>query len=287
MTLQVFGCPECSEPFQVDDGMAGQAVGCPACGAAVSIPSAAELLAAAQPEPPAPEPEPTAVECPHCNGSFGVSAEMFGQRVACPHCEVAVEIQAPADLPSLIPAIEKNVSEVDVADVEIDADVEEKDIAETAVGEGEISNFDPAVGSAHRARKKRQPAANVTPVPEDHSVDPEDVKAQEDVTPEPEPTLPQPVSFQPQPIDHWLPPRFAIPDPVRFPTRRGGEVLLPDGSGGLHQANSRLVTIMHNGQEYQLIAMTPAQRQRRKLIHNIIALVIGGALLVMALQIFG
>ena len=278
MALQVFGCPECSEPFQVDETMAGQAVGCPACGAAVSIPSVEELASSDQPVEmePAAAPEPTPVQCPHCQGSFGVSVGMFGQQVACPHCDATVEIRDAAQEVEPPETISDPVEASATPPIDLATPAKPKSKSKPKPNRkrklDSEQGREPWQQTSRVASKSPDEPGETPPAPASPAEPPAE-------------SPPEPETFQPQPIAQWMPPPFAVPDPLRFPSRAGGEVILPDGSGGLQQASSRIVTITHNGQEYQLIAMTPAQRQRRKLIHNVVALAIGAALLLMALQL--
>lgn len=80
------------------------------------------------------------------------------------------------------------------------------------------------------------------------------------------------------PIDHLLPLRFDVLDPTRMRFDKGKDqfkVLLPDGEGGTKQFDQRLLRVKHEGEHVALVAMTEQERQRRRLIQNVIAIVIG------------
>ena len=86
--------------------------------------------------------------------------------------------------------------------------------------------------------------------------------------------------FEQQNVDHLLPPRLATLDPP-FLYRRGNssdQVLLPQADGGVQAVSNRIVTIVHNGQEYQLIS---SPRYRRNLDIAVNAMLILIALLLM------
>ena len=151
---------------------------------------------------------------------------------------------------------------------------------------------------ADPSTKKRGFWKKDKPVPAEDSEQPNKEADQAEATPHSEADPPDDQAeepevdvFVPEDVDHLLPPTFTVPDPARMNrlSRTSGNesVLLPDGSGGLQAVDDRMVTIFHQGQEYQLVAMTPAQRRRRRLIHNLVAIVIGGLLLVWALRTLG
>jgi len=90
---------------------------------------------------------------------------------------------------------------------------------------------------------------------------------------------------RPEPIDHLLPPRFDVLDPSRMRAKAEKnqfKVLLPDGKGGMAQVDQRVVRVEHEGERVSLVVMTPEQRSRRRLIQNIIAIIIGIALMALA-----
>ncbi len=109
-----------------------------------------------------------------------------------------------------------------------------------------------------------------------------DALGETEQTPPREPTVqeqenvePDLVVFQPQNVDHLLPPRFATLDPA-FIYRRGAstdQVLLPDADGGVQAVSNRIVTIVHNGQEYQLIS-SPRYRRNLDIAVNAILILI-------------
>jgi DNA-directed RNA polymerase subunit RPC12/RpoP len=89
---------------------------------------------------------------------------------------------------------------------------------------------------------------------------------------------------QPDPIDHLLPPRFDVADPTRIRVHNAPnfKILLPDGAGGLKQIDQRIVRVEHDGQKVSLVALTPQQRMRRRIITNAIAILVGIAILAIA-----
>lgn len=69
---------------------------------------------------------------------------------------------------------------------------------------------------------------------------------------------------------------------------RGNEdfkVFLPDGKGGTAQLDNRILRVKHGAKEVSLVSMTDKQRARQRLIQNIIAIVIGIAVIALAFTI--
>ena len=245
MSLQVFGCPDCAQPFQVDSNQAGQKVRCPGCNAVVRIPDA--LGDSPQPpEPPPTQEVPEAFACPACESAFGVLASMYGTSIACPHCGQAVSIErtppakpeagptpsSPADPAHFLPKID--------------------------VGKTSTTKQPSGVEAAEDAVEQPIADSNLAPV-EEESV----------------------AVFERQNVDHLLPPRFATLDPAFF-YRRGNstdQVLLPQAGGGVQAVSNRIVTVVHNGQEYQLIS-SPRYRRNLNIIVNSFLVLIAAALMV-------
>ncbi len=93
---------------------------------------------------------------------------------------------------------------------------------------------------------------------------------------------------QPGSIDHWLPPRFDVLDPSRMRLKTGKgqfQVILPDGNGGMKQIDQRLVRVEHEGTQVALVAMTEKEKKRRRLIQNIVAIVIGIIIMAIAFSL--
>lgn len=264
---QVFGCPSCESPFQVPDDAAGQTFQCPTCQTTIEVP-ATEVSAAPVPETPSSQPE--IFQCPHCSGQFGIDASMYGENLSCPHCENVVAIGEVPEERVAAPPIVTGSGGSELA--------EDTGAAEPGETEATSSPEEAAIhhdGSGNTA----QVEAFAPSVIENQSEESETVAEAE---PEPEPV------FEPQPVDHLLPPRFAIPDPVRFPARRGSsEVILPDGAGGYQAVDANIVTITHNGEVYHLKRLAPEQLRRRKLIHNCIAIGVAVLLIFLTLRTLG
>ena len=235
---QVFGCPNCQNPFQVPDDAAGDRFQCPTCDTTVEVPAA---------DVPAEAPEEADIfSCPLCGGEFGVDDSMHGQRVACPHCEQLVSI---------------GVVEESVAAPRIDTDEDVK-----------LPDEVPSIEDDKRKLGAASPATAVA----------DQAKSEKPIAPPPEPV------FEPLPVDHLLPPRCDVPDPVRFPTRPGSdEVILPDGDGGYQSVEANVVTITHKGQVYHLKRLAPEERRRRKIIHNTIMIAVAIGLIYLTLRVLG
>lgn len=278
---QVFGCPECQQDFQVPDDAAGMTFQCPACETNVQIPSDQDALTQNSEGVPA-----QIFACPHCEGQFGVTDEMFGTELECPHCQELVSVEVPSD------------SQLSPPNFKTDSDsAENAEFDSKSVSQGKKG----ASKSKKRSAKWRlddsghQPSGADTERENPNSVQLGDLReAQSIAKPESKSAKvetnvpPEPSVFQPKPINHLLPPRFDVPDPVRFPSSlKSGMVLLPDGSGGFQEADSLTVTLSHEGKIYRLKKMTPEQRRRRKVIHSTLAIAVALLLIYLTLQTLG
>lgn len=229
---QVFGCPNCENPFQVPENAAGQTFACPSCNTTIEIP--ATLKSTARPKQPRYDKDVEVFECPFCSGQFGVDPAVSAESLTCPHCDEKVAIDETA---------EPSESDPDIKLQELSKQLHDSKIQKTV-----------------KKRLSKEPGGT-TVVSEE---------------------------FQPKPVDHLLPPRFDVPDPVRFPTRIGSDnVILPDGDGGYRSVEANIVTMVHDGQVYRLKKMTPVQRQRRKLIHSVVTILFAIVLIYLTLHTIG
>lgn len=249
MSLQVFGCPDCAQPFQVDSSQAGQQVRCPGCSAVVQIPEA--LGDSPQPpEPPATQEVPAAFACPACESAFGVLASMYGTSIACPHCGQAVAIESAPPSPAPVIDVNKSRSPNDAHGLVAPPQKKKKRPTQSE----DSSDTAPQTPVA-----ADQPAVELNLVP----VEEEAVAV-----------------FERQNVDHLLPPRFATLDPAFF-YRRGNstdQVLLPQADGGVQTVSNRIVTVVHNGQEYQLIS-SPRYRRNLDIVVNTVLILIAAVLM--------
>lgn len=279
MSLQVFGCPDCAQPFQVDSSQAGQQVRCPGCSAVVQIPEVlgdspeTGLIDPSQPaEPPATEEVPEAFACPACELAFGVLSSMYGTSMACPHCGQPVSIErAP---PSPAPAIdERNTPTPDDKARGPEAPPQNKKQRPPKPEAKFDTILKPPVAADARLMATDKPplsseAAALTT--EEPTTEPDEASVEE-----------EPVAvFEKQNVDHLLPPRFATLDPAFF-YRRGNStdrVLLPQADGGVQAVSNRIVTVVHNGQEYQLIS-SPRYRRNMDIVVNTVLILIAAVLM--------
>ncbi len=91
-------------------------------------------------------------------------------------------------------------------------------------------------------------------------------------------------------ISHLLPPRFDVLDPSRLKMSREEsefKVLLPDGDGGTTQVDNRVVRVSHAGEQVSLVASSDKEKSRRRLIQNVIAILIGVLVLAGAFWLLG
>lgn len=86
-----------------------------------------------------------------------------------------------------------------------------------------------------------------------------------------------------------LPPKFYSSDPTIIRQRKGsrGEqpfVLLPDATGGFQRVNNTVIRIQHDGETIVLAAPDPKRVKQRRMIVNLLTLVICLAILYFAFQ---
>ena len=243
MGAPIFGCPSCSQTFQVLPEHAGKIVLCPNCSQPTQVP--ASLI------DPAPPPDPLATtaeisdspadtsisssssvyQCPHCQGAFQVPNAMLGEAMTCPHCAGTLRTIASPEPRSV-------VSRDPFPEIQTDAMLPNRSVAAP-----EISD---------------QPSS----------------------------TAPIVLTQSPamQAALAMLPPKFDVPDPARTKIRsaESATVIIPDGTGGTRQISQRVLHIEHNGRQVTLLASTPAERKRMRLLTNFFSIVVGILILVLA-----
>ena len=83
-------------------------------------------------------------------------------------------------------------------------------------------------------------------------------------------------------IAHLLPPTFDVYDPERLNvtvSRDDNKVILPGADGGTTRIDKRIVHVDHGGEKVSLVVLSPEQRERRRMIQNLIVIGIGVALI--------
>ena len=292
MSRLIFGCPNCVQAFQVEATQAGQQVRCPGCETVVEIPSqsmdhsipiaqsAVDRSPSEQPveelprdgsvspqksdliqSPPSLEapPTPTSIsfDCPHCRSVFGVLDSMFGTTMACPHCDQAVAIPLdPTVTGDAYVAIEKTSTTPTTTAVESE---EQKKPEETP-------------------EEREAPAPITIRTSSDAQLDADSTAAPREPTDAAEEELGvAAVEFVPHDVDHLLPPRFEALDPTFFYRQRGrtghDQVLLPQADGTVVAVSNRIVTVVHDGIEYQLTS-SPRYKRNMSLVVNTILIAI-------------
>ena len=287
MSLQVFACPECTQPFQVDSSQAGQKVRCPNCSCVTEIPTSDHSPAVHQPpseqppseQPPSEQPpseQPQPFRCPSCSNVFGVLESMFGSTMACPHCQQAVIIGASttAEEPPPTPPPQQRPTKQQTT---------KQQTTKQPVAKRKRSSLQqgPPRSSPSDQPSMQHAAADDTPVIDPTSIAPEGQPEENEDLSEGSPSETRAVGvFQPQPVSHLLPPKFEAIDPAFFyrVNRNGDQVLLPTADGSVKAVSNRIVTIVHNGQEYQLIS-SPRYRAIQNVVVNALLLFIAAVLL--------
>ena len=279
MKSQVFGCPSCQQPFQVLADQAGQIVQCPGCAQSVEIPATAFSHHETLPESQATVPSQMVSTCDQCHGQFGVTEEMFGTQVACPHCRQATQIQDPF--------VEVPVIKIELIDKSNNANAPKAKNEKSETIERRKEAFEPLTA---KDTPEKPSVADLLP-PTNDSVDSKVQKNQASsattdaqLSDRGESTKEKSHEEERAPVDDLLPPRFEVADPtrIRVGSLPDNKILLPDGEGGLKQVDQRIVQVEHRGQKVSLVALTPKQRIRRRIITNMIAILIGIAILWMA-----
>ena len=105
-------CPHCDQAFKTPPSLAGEAIGCPTCGADVLVPG--ERAPTAPPAASAKEPSATEESacqaaksattnhqriswaCPHCGQMFKTKLAQAGTEIQCPACEAKIRVPDPA-----------------------------------------------------------------------------------------------------------------------------------------------------------------------------------------------
>ena len=330
MNAQVFGCPSCQQKFQVLPDQAGQLVQCPACAQTVEIPLAAFATATSSNLAPtlSAEPAPQIFCCQHCQGQFGVTAEMVGTQVGCPHCRRPVLIQnnpSPPALPdpsiTITTAAGTNRGNTGKAfPSSVSASDQSTVPSKPATPRpSRSSGFQPPEVQRHpqaRDSDLAPPPKNTNPKTADVAIPAREISTppktlspgaptsnKTDRNSETEVNSLSPSTTgisknlneleilsgpaQPASIDHLLPPKFDVEDPtrMRFSDPQGFKISLPDGDGGTKQIDQRILRVDHGGEKIALIALSPRQRLRRRIISNFIAIVIGIAVLALAFRL--
>ncbi|MFM7116139.1 MAG: hypothetical protein ACKO0N_05840 [Planctomycetota bacterium] len=110
-----------------------------------------------------------------------------------------------------------------------------------------------------------------------------------------EKTSEQPPTFQSAPLvkepegAELLPPKFYSSDPTIIRQRKGSRseqpfVLLPDATGGFQRVNNTVIRIQHEGETIVLAAPDPKRVKQRRMIVNLLTLIICLAILYLAFQ---
>ena len=96
-----------------------------------------------------------------------------------------------------------------------------------------------------------------------------------------------PNQFVPESVAHLLPPTFDVFDPtqIRIKSKDEHTIAVPDGKGGAKQLDQRVLRVEHQGEKVTLVAMSARQKFRRRLISNVLAILIGIGVLALAFKI--
>ena len=244
-------------------------------------------------------PKMTSVVCPHCNATIRVKRSKSqsastdsGQQDDQPLTQDPAQVK-PARLPVPGPAVsqvefpdmdELDVDEsvVDIVDVPV---IETRRTREETLADVEQAEDDSSPNiKVHRSRRKNvDEKARPT-----RSIDSLKLKASQPIVPEPAFVTPEAESVsasENESIDQvedgvdLLPPKFLVADIEEDES----VVVLPTAAGGIQVVDKTEVTVSHGGKTVTLVALEPEELKRVRLIENLVALVIAGIMLAIAL----
>jgi DNA-directed RNA polymerase subunit RPC12/RpoP len=233
--------------------------------------------------------------CPSCQQPFQVLAEQAGQIVQCPTCAQPVEIPDSA-FTAEIPSGSIGVASTAAYRAAVPEMVSKCDHCQLQFGiTAEMFGTQVACPHCQQAVEIQEPMEGLLPptiarhdssganASEEQAITGGERSKKEPIEPA-KPVKGKASDNQPDPIDHLLPPRFDVADPTRIRVHNAPnfKILLPDGAGGLKQIDQRIVRVEHDGQKVSLVALTPQQRMRRRIITNAIAILVGIAILAIA-----
>lgn len=222
--------------------------------------------------------------CPSCGQPFSVSEADVGHVVQCPSCGHEVEIPretdeqtvAPGGSDTEVPAITPKLSNSSRREKKTrgEGQFQTPQIDESNVKQG--SESPESKGPESKGPESKAPDWGALPTPEPDVVA-NDKSNFPDITARESTGVAESPSGTPETADHLLPPQFRVFDPQRAGIHGGRNerrVVIPDGQGGTAQIDSRILHVKDGANDVQLIAMSPEQRARRRLIQNVIVIVI-------------
>ena len=90
-------------------------------------------------------------------------------------------------------------------------------------------------------------------------------------------------------VSHLLPPKFHTNDPSMIRVRKSrfdeSFVLLPDSAGGFQRVNNTIIRVEHDGEMITLCTPDKQQRIRRRLLINVVALIVCVTILYVAFRL--
>lgn len=262
-------------------------------------------------------PKMTSVVCPHCNATIRVKRSKSqsastdsGQQDDQPLTQDPAQVK-PARLP--VPGLA--VSQVEFPDMdELDVDESVVDIVDVPVIETrrtrERVSFDELYVDDTDETDLGEPSGDTPPAEDDsspnikvhhsrrkndarkskpaRSLDSPKLEALSPIVPEPAFVTPEAESVsasENESIDQvedgvdLLPPKFLVADIEEDES----VVVLPTAAGGIQVVDKTEVTVSHGGKTVTLVALEPEELKRVRLIENLVALVIAGIMLAIAL----
>lgn len=303
---QVVRCPGCEEPVQIPAAQASQT---PVASSNQSPPkpNTAEVQQSSGAQ--AKEEEVQAYGCPACEKPFGIYASMYGSEMACPHCHQTILVQSKTE-----PSVEKTTQSTASA-VASSVAKQKPPPKQKASPKKKPPVSQPPVSAQKESKSPKANQPTVAPVEPQHGDSPppapppnsavadssgestvapttltkqtEQIAQQNELQQTDEAADAPVVVFTPQPVDHLLPPKFSAVDPAFFYRRHqdGSQVLLPSADGSMKVVDNRIVKIEHNGQTYELISSPRYERIQRRVVTNVLAVIICGLLIAIVMTL--
>lgn len=284
---QAFGCPGCGGQFGVTPEMNGQTVACPHCQA----PTLIQLGAIpGLPDSPVAEPEEISPiietdkpisrkrkkslrKIAKSKDRSRVNADLFSP--------LHQPKQSPKQSPEQAAPVGPTTPPVDPSSDLLAPPNTSTAPENPAATSSETAPVVPKLRAAEPPSTQQQAAKAKVPTPTDASAVTDQPPVQVDSTTD---TVVNGSPTQ-RSIAHLLPPVFDVLDPTRMAVGRTNEnfkVFLPDGKGGTAQIDNRILRVKHGEREVSLVSLTDEQRARQRLIQNIIAIVVGIAVIALA-----
>lgn len=280
--IDVCTCPNCQQGFGYTTQMLGTSVACPHCTASFRLrvdgtlvkegaaaPSGSPLSGPSKDQPPSQASSaPASIPKPQKRERFRPVQDKT------------------SGTPTPRPVKPEKPSGSGLSDFNLEVGEKSSRPLETALPQIRIENGEQSERTAEQTRSAKPKPSSSPALPPVTKVTSPSVA---------EKTSEQPPTFQSAPVAkepegaELLPPKFYSSDPTIIRQRRGSRseqpfVLLPDATGGFQRVNNTVIRIQHEGETIVLAAPDPKRVKQRRMIVNLLTLVICLAILYFAFQ---